>query len=205
MNFFGHVHVAGWRSGDPGFALGAMAPDFAGMAGTRLEDAEAGAVRDGVAFHHATDARFHAAPAFVELLVLAGRRLRAAGLPRGPARAVAHVGSELLLDGRLVDDPESRARYVDALDVAREAPLRFTHPGRWGALRDRLRRLGPPLGYRDPSFVGDRLVGLLSRRPRLALDARGEAAMRRCLPALQREVDARLDALLGHLAEGLAR
>lgn len=203
MNFFGHAYVAQWTSGDPRFALGAMLPDFEGMARTRLVENGDPTVAFGIRHHHATDAVFHAAPDFVALIAFAGERLRAMGLGRGSARAVAHVGTELFLDGRLVEDRDARDRYVAAVEGAGELPLRFADSARWAAFRARLRSLGPPLGYADPSFVGDRLVGILAPRPRLALDEPGARAMRRFLPALQRAVDDRADALLAHLAERL--
>ena len=38
------------------------------------------------------------------------------GCARGPRRAVAHIGVELLLDGVLVDEPSYRAHYVAAIE-----------------------------------------------------------------------------------------
>src|SRR5258708_1440822 len=107
VNFFGHAAVSSWLddAGD-GVALGSMLPDFAGMIRARLDDPAPPATElaRGVELHHATDAAFHRMPATLALMRELDDRLLGGGCARGPRRAVAHVGVELLLDGVLVDD-----------------------------------------------------------------------------------------------------
>ena len=176
VNFLGHACVAGARCTDPRFVFGAMLPDFATMAGVRLEGTDDPEIAAGVAFHHTTDDAFHGAPTFIELMSDARDVLEAEGVDLGPAMAVGHVGVELLLDGWLVDRPGAEARYRVALDAGRAQldTLRFRsdpNGGRVAQLCARLCDAAVPGGYRDPDFVADRLERILSTRPRLALDA----------------------------------
>src|SRR5262245_48694449 len=92
MNFFGHAAVAQREREEPRFVLGAMLPDFCGMAGVRMSPPEDAALAEGVALHHATDRAFHAAPVFVSLCASALAQLEADGVARASARAVGHVG-----------------------------------------------------------------------------------------------------------------
>ncbi len=171
MNFFGHATVAAWLSPDPRWVLGAMLPDFASMSRARLFGAEDAVVEAGVALHHATDDAFHGAPSFLELYARGAEALEAAGVGRGAARAVAHVGTELLLDGLLLDDPEAARCYRAAVALPREPlGLRFRDGGaaRFAALDARLREHDLPEDYRSPERVALRLEQILARRPRLA-------------------------------------
>ena len=103
----GHI-ATGLRVGgdpvDPPFLVGTALPDFAAMARTRLGAAE-GSLGEGIALHHATDHAFHAEGWFLDLERELRELFRDDGLPDGGARACAHVGPELLLDGALLDDP----------------------------------------------------------------------------------------------------
>ena len=107
MNFFGHAAVATWQAAAPGRTLGAMLPDFATMSGARLStttpspDAE---VASGIDLHHKTDGVFHQLPVVLGLMRELDERLAHGGCARGPRRAVAHIGVELLLDGVLVEE-----------------------------------------------------------------------------------------------------
>ena len=120
MNYFGHAAIASWHvaptAPDSGAtALGAMLPDFATMSGTRLADPTDAGVARGIDLHHETDAAFHPLPVVLALMRELDERLDAAGCARGPRRAVAHIGVELLLDGVLVEDETYRASYLAAL------------------------------------------------------------------------------------------
>src|SRR5690349_2172388 len=172
MNFFGHAAIARERDADPAHVFGAMLPDFASMARARLVSVEDARIAGAVALHHRTDELFHAHPVFVGMCARAVTDLEAAGVGRGGARAAAHVGIELLLDGVLLDDGVARTAYLGALRTEAlvtwrdgDAAARFTE------LHGRLRAWGLPNGYRDPVFVAERIAGALARRPRLALDA----------------------------------
>jgi len=115
VNLVGHVAVgvARFPAAEPPFLLGCMLPDLAAMARVRLAPAS-GAVGEGVALHHASDAAFHSSAWFREYNLLVRDDLLAAGVDRGPARASAHAGLEMLLDGGLAADPA----IVDATEAA---------------------------------------------------------------------------------------
>jgi hypothetical protein len=208
LNFFGHAALAARRSGSPGFVLGAMLPDLVAMIGLRLPTAAAGdgELGRGIALHHATDAAFHRDAGFVRLCTWALDELTAQGLSRGSARAVGHVGSELLLDGLLSHDARALAAYRDS--IAEGSRLLAQAALRWRSLADEdelcaaLERLAAaplPEGYADPSFVAERLVRILSRRPRLALQPGDRAAVERWLcdaqPTVARDLGGVVDAL----------
>jgi hypothetical protein len=124
MNYFGHAVVAFLRRPEPAFVLGAMVPDFAAMLRLAQPSPTHAGVAAGVAFHHETDGRFHHAPTFVELNHAALSALRERDVARGPARAAAHIGTELLIDGMLCRSAEWVAGYVAALEeVARDGAL----------------------------------------------------------------------------------
>lgn len=208
MNFYGHAHLAARIDRDPSYALGSMLPDFEGMCGVRLSSVEDATIARGVALHHETDDVFHRAPEFVELCAIGVEQLTARGVPRGSARACAHVGTELVLDGFVLESHGPNRTYLEALDVASSdaarRALRFPDGGvRFEALRRRLRDHGLPFGYSEPEFVTARLVNALSTRPRLALHDRsahevvnwlGDAIprVRRAAPALLDRLDAEL-------------
>ena len=120
MNFLGHVFVASWRRGtEPSvapYAFGSMIPDFVGMARARVEAVDHRETADGVALHHATDDVFHGSSVFLGLLEELQRFQADRGVRRGTAMAVAHVGSELVLDGWLLDrDAEQGEQHLGAV------------------------------------------------------------------------------------------
>jgi hypothetical protein len=152
-----------------------MLPDLVSMAGTRLSAVHDPALAAGVALHHETDARFHAAEPFYELCRWASEELQSAGVHRATARAVGHVGSELLLDGLLSTDVPARAAYARALEPEVREPLAQLlslrgemQPAELSALMTRLQAAPLPDGYRDAAFVLERLQRILAPRPRLA-------------------------------------
>jgi hypothetical protein len=185
VNFFGHAAVASWTSRSPAFALGAMLPDFVTMIGSRLVSAAHLELRRGIEFHHQTDRVFHDSATFKALSASALGVLRELGLARGSARAVAHVGVEILLDGALASDERARSLYELALGESGRDRL-----GAHLVWRDTLavtrfetlcaRLLGRGV-ERDvsPELVALRLTHALAARPRLALDARGAGLVAR--------------------------
>ncbi|MEZ4426972.1 MAG: hypothetical protein R3A51_04665 [Nannocystaceae bacterium] len=206
MNFFGHATVARWFVDSPAYVLGAMLPDFASMAGVRIAGVDDAELADGVALHHRTDDVFHRAPIFCALMGEAQDVLEDRGLERGSAMAVAHVGVELLLDGWLSAREEGAlASYRAALEVPDPAVRWRTADAeqRWPTLRDRLRASALPGAYRDPAFVADRLVMILARRPRLAVDDRGAAVIAGWASAGVDAVAARGEALMAWLRQEL--
>lgn len=216
MNFFGHACVAVWRSSKPSFVLGSMLPDFASMVGSREPQLTAspasGELREGVQFHHDTDAEFHSTPQFRALMAHAFEDLRRRGLARGPARAVSHIGVEILLDGELAHDP---AR----VDAYRRALLEPTHEQlgpqlAWAnvASAARLTRLRAALFEREigadsrsPEIVAERLARTLKGRARLQLEPQDLPRVRDWAASAQRDIAVATSPLLTELRTRLAR
>jgi hypothetical protein len=208
VNFFGHALVASWHGRGGRFALGAMLPDFATMLGARLVGADDPEVADGIALHHATDRVFHGLAPFARAQVAIAGELMARGLPRGPARGVAHVAFELSLDGALLDEPGGAGAYLDALAGAGDAgpALRWSDPGaaaRWATMRARLAGYGVPVDYGVPERVAERVERVLSRRPLLALDEPGARLVRAAMPSIAARAAASAPAVLDGLRAAL--
>ncbi len=189
MNFFGHALIAQRNEATRGalraeFVLGSMLPDFASMLRTRPPSTTDAAIAAGLRFHHVTDEAFHGSRAFLEFSRQASMFLSGHGLSRGSARAVAHVGVELLLDAALVDDRANEA-YLSAIECAltlrasdhihwldTDAKARFTH------LCHSLQNRGAVRADTSPELIAERLRYILADRPRLALDAEAESVVR---------------------------
>lgn len=210
MNFFGHALVASWIEASPRWVLGAMLPDFASMARVRHAGADDEMVARGIAFHHRTDDAFHGAPTFLALQADGIDALEAGGVGRGPSRAVAHVGTELLLDGLLLCDAAACASYARAVTELAPRSLGLRVRGgsegeaRLHSVLERVAEHGLPTEYRSPEHVGERLRRILAPRPRLALD---EPALRVVVPwleAVQRTLALRKDELLDEVRDRLA-
>jgi hypothetical protein len=200
VNFFGHAAAAHQVDDDPAFVLGAMAPDLLSLCGAVADSETSPKVGAGQKHHVAIDASFHSNPAFTSLQAWAARALIEAGLPRGPARGVAHVGIELFLDGVLAGERDARRAYARSLADAETTGTPFVwrddqSRSRWRTLILRLRSGTIPEAYRDPGFVTARLIGALAARPRLAIAAADVAALRAFLPTLQARVIAQAHAM----------
>ena len=190
-----------------------MAPDFASMAGMRLRrSGGAGALAEGIAFHHLSDDAFHGAPIFVELMKATRVDLCARGLGQGPARAIGHVGVELLLDGYLVTrdgiPAEVREAVTRAGSVANELEFRGDDPradrDRWREVCGRIADSPLPQGYSESTFVAERLLRILARRPRLAVDPGRGSEVFRWAEDFSPVVSGRAEALLCQVEERLA-
>lgn len=211
MNFIGHAIVASRRSRSAPYLLGAMLPDFCSIARARLREVTHEEIASGVAFHHATDAVFHEAPTFIRLCTVGVRELAELGVERGPARAVAHIATELLLDGHLLGAHAPPHReYHEALTLARQDRLgehlifrRAEHGERFHRVRARLEAWGIPDRYADPIFVAERVAAALRGRPRLALSDAAAACVGEWMPAAQRRLVAHADELLSEVDEAL--
>jgi hypothetical protein len=174
MNFFSHAAVARRFSEDPEFVLGAMLPDFASMLGARLPEVTHETLARGVRFHHVTDHAFHDLEAFRMLSREAHTELRERGLGRGSARAVAHVGIEILLDITLGQSAPAQDAYLSGLEAGLHHDLAalLAWPAReCERLRDLLETLRSRGVVLDTSsaIVVERIKRTLARRPRLAL------------------------------------
>lgn len=211
MNFFGHAVVAHWFSQEPAALFGAMLPDFESMTRDRVATIDHAGVTAGVALHHRTDEVFHAAPTFVAFQATGVPALQARGLGRGPARAIAHVGVEMLLDGWLVArDALPAAPYLAALRAAGPDGLAQHLSWRSDQSADRLEgirrtllRHGPPAAYDDPEVVGQRLAQILAPRPRLRVDAHHVPEAVEWLRHVQRRLREDAETLLEEVRTGL--
>jgi hypothetical protein len=184
MNFFGHAWLAAKRRSDPAFVFGAMLPDLAAMLRLRVSSVRDAHLEEGRRFHLASDAVFHRLPAFERLNRASTLALREAGLRSGPARAVSHVGVELLLDGWIAERHGTPAPYAPAL---RRGPsllksVVFRGQSDPAPLADLCRRIAgarlPPEDWCAPDRLAARLVRILAPRPRLALVASELPALR---------------------------
>ncbi len=209
MNYFGHAAIASERRPDAAFVLGAMLPDFAGMLRTACPDAASEPLRAGLRFHQDTDAVFHACPSFGALNLTGLRELRADGVGRGPARAAAHLGTELLLDAVLADRDAYRRCYLAALERAHDAAneLHWRDPAAaegflW--LAARLQRRGVALHDGDPELIAHRLARTLEGRPRLEPSPTELSAITRWLDRHHPQVIRAAGSLLTELRHGLA-
>jgi len=223
MNFFGHALLAHRDEATRGpiraeFVLGAMLPDFASMLRTRPPSATLDALTAGLSFHHQTDDAFHGSQSFLEFSRLASSFLSDRGVPRGTARAVAHVGVELLLDAAFARENAANEAYLSAVACALTERVRsYIHWQRNDA-SERFQHLCHSLRHRgryqeNPAseLVAERLRNILADRPRLAMDERGLSVVREWVdsarsqitsgaPQLLREVELRLPPRPGPLA-----
>ncbi|MGE0321623.1 MAG: hypothetical protein AB7K71_37760 [Polyangiaceae bacterium] len=211
MNFFGHLAVATWYAQDPAHHLGAMLPDLATMLGTAAPTAARGSVAEGIELHHRTDAVFHACEHFRELNRGAFETLERRGVPRGAARAVAHIGTEILLDGVLAEHPGTRNAFQAALSHG------ATHEGELGLSwrnppsEGRLAQLCKVISERDilkdsqlPERVAYRLDRILGHRPRLRIPSSQLHLIEAWAAEADSEVRERAEGLLTQVARGLA-
>ncbi len=210
MNFGGHIAVAMRLAPDaPRVWLGAALPDLGAMGRFRLMgDTADPDVTAGIALHHATDDAFHRHPTFTETMARLRVDLTAEGVGRGPARAVAHVGPELLIDGYLLGDDQ----LGDAVDAAFAeigvlgpalATLVETSGDEWLRHLAKVPAWGLPTDYADPQAVAQRLHRILSQRPRLELDAVHIDAISRRLAAEQPGLDQAVPPLIDDLERSL--
>jgi hypothetical protein len=210
VNYLGHAAVATWRTSDRAFVLGAMLPDFASMIGARLPAIGHPEIEAGVAFHYRTDAVFHRSLEFVALTRVAFGWLLERGVERGRARAVAHVGVELLLDSHLSGDERVQRAYLLAVESG--APPALGRHLSWAngrdladfdALRDRLLARWIVSGEVDATTLALRVRRALDGRPRLALDDATERVARDWVIAARPIVAERVPALVRDLGAQL--
>ena len=178
VNFVGHAVIARWWSRRPRFLLGAMLPDFAGMIAARPPRPADPDLKAGMALHHATDDVFHRTATFRRWSLSATRDLQGAGVRRGAALGVGHVGVELLLDCALGRDKVACQDYLAAIGVNAEIEWASADEGA------RFRRLLEILVARggavlDPERTAYRLRRTLEHRPRLAFPERDTAVVER--------------------------
>jgi hypothetical protein len=175
VNWYAHAVLAERRSRAPLCVLGAMLPDLASVLRVRVVPPSGGDLALGLRLHGEADARFHFAPEFLALQAGGRVHLEAAGLPRGSARAAAHVGIELALDGWLARREPRSSAFRAALDAAESlaaAPGLFRgafDPDRWRLLCARLRDGELPEAWSLPERGAQSVERVLAPRARLAL------------------------------------
>src|SRR5262245_7417773 len=182
-----------------------MLPDFATMSGARLAEPTDTAIAQGIELHHKTDAAFHHLPPVPALMRELDDHLEARGCARGPRRAVAHIGVELLLDGVLVDDVGYRECYLAGL-AHDPSGVRWRHDGddtRFGVLLTRLRSYGVPDDLRKPESIAQRLHRMLAHRPLLAPSPADLTAIKASLIAHKPRVDVAAETVLRALRAAL--
>lgn len=210
MNIGGHIAVAMRLVPDaPRVWLGAALPDLGAMGRFRLMgDSADPDVTSGIALHHATDDAFHRHPTFTEAMARLRADLAADGVGRGPARAAAHVGPELLIDGFLLADARLRNAIDDAFDEIQPlshalATLVETDNEAWIRHLSKVSAWGIPSDYSDPHAVAARLHRILSQRPRLKFGRAHVEAIGRRLAAEQPALDGAVPSLLDDLETSL--
>ncbi len=172
VNYLSHSVLAAEASDDPLFALGSMLPDLANMARRKLPSLSHPTLAAGVAFHERTDSVFHQCPSFVELNHDACRRLLEQGVSRGPARATAHIGTEMLIDAVLAENAAALRGYLAALHAGSSnagvwAPLDLVSTREFQHLLAQLERGGAAIHQASKSRFLTRLAHALAGRPRL--------------------------------------
>jgi hypothetical protein len=208
VNFFAHAVLAGRIRAEPDFVFGAMLPDLSRMAGGRIERGGSRGVQDGSDIHHAMDSVFHDLPEFLRLCREGTALLREAGLRRGIALGAAHVSIELTLDGWLAEHGGVPDVYREALAVGRHLShsVSWRGVGSGGRLAEvcwRVNEAPLPEAYAEADFVAARTARALAGRPRLALDAREEAALGDAIRAQQVSVRAAAPGLVAAVAQSL--
>jgi hypothetical protein len=200
VNFVGHHEVAARLGLAADARLGAMLPDLATMLGVRLQrELVAPAVAEGVAVHHATDAVFHDDTRVRSVMASLGAALSDAGVSRGSARAIGHVGYEMLLDAT------ATAPLAAALDESRAAAASnalHDHP-QWPVMRRHLatRRAR----YDDVEWVAERLFHILDRRRRLRFPRAQIPDVAAALAIAQPSVRAHAPAIFADVTASLSR
>lgn len=187
-----------------GHVLGSMLPDFEAMVGVPLLEVRDADIQRGIDLHHRTDDAFHRAPTFLALCARALDGLTQAGVRRGTARAVGHIGTEMFLDGWLVQRQEQLDAYLSALELEAQTLLEWQDAGRaYAKLQARLSRWGAPLDYSEPSFVMGRLRDALRQRPALEVLEAQSIGVTEYLPSLQSLVEKRAPELLKEVEDAL--
>ncbi len=181
-----------------------MLPDFEAMTHVPLIEVRDEDIQRGIDLHHRTDDAFHRTDVFLAWTAATFSALTNAGVHRGTARAVSHIGTEMFLDGWLAAQPTLADGYLAALELEANGNLRWQDGGdAYERLHGRLRTWGAPREYADPPFVLRRLGDALRSRPALAIADEETERVAACLPPLQRRVERDARELLHELRHAL--
>jgi len=212
MNLSGHIIVAAtaWGQASAALHMASALPDIASIGGFRLTGSSDNAdVTVGIAAHHKTDRLFHGHRWFLDLNRDIRAELVGLGVGRGPARAVAHVGVELLLDGHLLAQSAGAQMNSTAFGVLHEIHSDVASlvvdkdQDQWLRYLNKFTDRRAPINLGDPAAVAERLWMILSRRPRLMLDSNHINVVTRSLQAVKPHIDATAEDLVDELAAGL--
>jgi hypothetical protein len=215
MNFFGHALIAQRHEATRGpirgeFVLGAMLPDFASMLRTRPPFSTLDALEAGLSFHHRTDDAFHGSHAFLEFSRQASSFLSAHGVARGAARAVAHVGVELLLDAAFSGESGANEAYLSAVSDALTERVRSHIHWQTSDASERFQHLCHSLQTRGPipenppsELVAQRLQSILADRPRLAMDDQARSVVREWVESARPQITSGARQLLSEVEQRL--
>ncbi len=206
MNIAGHITVAMRLAPDaPRVWLGAALPDLGAMGRFRLMgDSPDPDVTAGIALHHATDDAFHRHPTFTEAMARLRSVLSSDGVNRGAARAVAHVGPELMIDGHLLtfehvtEAVNSAFGEIEPLGPALSSLVERDRL-EWDRHLGKVVSWGLPTDYAEPHAVAHRLHRILARRARLGFEASQIEQIGHRLAAEQPGLDAAVADLIDDL------
>ncbi len=183
-----------------------MLPDLSAMLRIRTPRAGESLLARGIALHHATDAAFHTAPAFIGMQDRARVTLAELGLGRGAVRAVAHIGTEILLDESLGLDPAVERAYLAALYASDTALAELEAQ----VEANRIQRLARDLAARgvarnsEPGLVARRLRRALETHPRLSFGEQEEPQVAAWVARSRPQIAAEADAVVAQLRSRLA-
>ena len=215
MNFFGHALLAQRNEATRGpiraeFVLGSMLPDFASMLRTRPPAATLEVLEQGVSFHHTTDDAFHGCESFLEFSRQASSFLSSRGVARGSARAVAHVGVELLLDAAFARETAANEAYLSAVECGLTDTVashiqwpKTDDAARFKQLCHHLARRGAFPSDTSAELVAERLRSILADRPRLAMDDAGQSVVRDWVVAARPAITTGAEVLLAEVEQRL--
>jgi hypothetical protein len=213
VNFVGHIAAAletGHEHDRVRYLVGAALPDFAAMARIRLGPASDAALASGVALHHAADTVFHADSWFLDLERELREELSLEGLPAGAARACAHVGPELLLDGVVIEQLEVRLAVGEVYEQLAQPPREIVEivaggeRVRWRSELTAITARLDPAGYRNANVVARRLHAITSRRSRLSFDGSLIAVVAHRMRAIRPYVEATAAGVVERVAARIA-
>jgi hypothetical protein len=177
VNFFAHLVVAAEHHEDPAVRFAAMLPDLASMSGVILRNAAlSDNVAAGVAVHHRSDEAFHSHRDVIASMSRIRAALTGAAVTRGPARAAAPIGHELLFDNALWS-PEREQLLVTTLRH-RHAIVGELARALGDAESARIDQLAAALlshrshgvVERDAAWISQRIIDLTASRPRLRVE-----------------------------------
>ncbi len=167
-------------------------------------------IREGVAEHRRLDKYFHNHPVFTRNQGAAYQALVENGIGRGPARASAHVGVELLIDGAILSAdlaptfPGLWAR-LHSPDDAVVNLVEDKHGRLWLDWLARFTQQLDPRRYASPRYVAERLhQHILGSRPRLQLSEGEVVPVTRALTTINDSIVGDLPRLLADLRTQVA-